>query len=78
MKDMSNAGFEVMEQDNQREPMVSHQSEKTPESVARNWKAAVYEMKTEAMDEAYGMAGKRDVEKDFGKTASQFKEYNWS
>jgi len=71
-------GFESMEHDNQREPMVSHQSETTPESVAKNWKSGVFEMKSEAMDEAYGMAGKRDVERDMGKAHSQFREYNWA
>ena len=78
MKDMSQAHFEHMERNNERQPMVSHQSEATPESVAKDWQAGVYEMKMEAMDEAYGMAGKRDVEKDFGKAHSQFREYNWS
>lgn len=71
-------GFESMEHDNERGKMVSHQSEVTPESVAKNWKAGVFEMKNEAMDEAYGMAGKRDVEKDMGKAHSQFREYNWA
>lgn len=70
-------GFESMEHYNDREPMVSHQSETTPESVAMMW-SGVYEMKMEAMDEAYGMAGKRDVQKDFGKAHSQFREYNWA
>ena len=51
-------GFESMEHYNERSPMVSHQSETTPESVAMNWNA-VMEMKVEAMDEAYGLAGKR-------------------
>lgn len=78
MKEVSNASFEVMEQDNERRPMVSHQSEETPKSVAMDWKAGVYEMKVEAMDEAYGMAGKADVDKDFGKAHSQFRNYNWS
>ena len=49
-------GFESMEHDNMREPMVSHQSETTPRSVAEDWQAGVYEMKHEAMDEAYGLA----------------------
>lgn len=71
-------GFESMEHDNERQPMVSHQSETTPKTVAEDWQAGVYEMKREAMDEAYGMAGKRDVEKDFGKAHSQFREYNWN
>lgn len=70
--------FESMEQNNERQPMVSHQSETTPESVAKDWQAGVFEMKMQAMDEAYGMAGKRDVEKDFGKAHSQFREYNWA
>lgn len=70
--------FESMEQNNERQPMVSHQSETTPESMAKDWQAGVFEMKMQAMDEAYGMAGKRDVEKDFGKAHSQFREYNWA
>lgn len=70
--------FESMESNNERQPMVSHQSETTPESVAKDWQAGVYEMKAEAMDEAYGMAGKRDVQKDFGKAHAQFRDYNWS
>ena len=72
------AHFESMEQNNERQPMVSHQSETTPESVAKDWQAGVFDMKMQAMDEAYGMAGKRDVEKDFGKAHSQFREYNWA
>lgn len=71
-------GFESMEHYNDRQPMVSHQSETTPRSVAEDWEAGVYEMKTEAMDEAYGMAGKRDIQKDFSKAHSQFREYNWA
>jgi hypothetical protein len=74
----SQSYFESMEQDNTRAPMVSHQSEVTPKSVAEDWQAGVYEMKSDAMDEAYGMAGKRDVEKDFGKAHSQFRNYNWA
>lgn len=70
--------FESMERDNQRHPMASHQSTDTSESVAKDWQSGVYEMKKDAMDEAYGMAGKRDVEKDFSKAHSQFREYNWS
>ncbi len=71
-------GFEAMEQDNQRSPMVSHQSETTPESVANAWKAGVYEMKMDAMDEAYGLAGKRGNDKDFGMAKSQFRDYPWA
>lgn len=71
-------GFEGMEHDNARQSMVSHQSEATPRSVAMDWKAGVYEMKHEAMDEAYGMASKSLTERDFGKAHSQFREYNWS
>lgn len=78
MREMSERGFESMEHDNERGKMVDHQSTTTPESVAMDWQAGVYEMKDEAMDEAYGMAGKRDVEKDFGKAHSQFRNYNWS
>ena len=75
---MNERGFESMEQDNERAAMVSHQSETTPKSVAMDWQAGVYEMKSDAMDEAYGMAGKADVSKDFGKAHSQFRSYNWS
>ncbi len=50
-----------MEHYNERSPMVSYQSETTPESVAMNWNG-VMEMKVEAMDEAYGLAGKRGCE----------------
>lgn len=71
-------GFESMEHYNERQPMVSHQSETTPERVAEDWQAGVYEMKMEAMDEAYGMAGKRDVQLDFRKAHHQFRSYNWA
>lgn len=76
MKNKS-SGFEGMEHDNQRQAMVSHQSEVTPKSVAMNWNG-VYEMKNEAMDEAYGMAGKSTVAKDMSKAHSQFRDYNWA
>lgn len=72
------AGFESMEHYNTREPMVSHQSETTPKSVAMDWQAGVYEMKMEAMDEAYGLAGKRGTEGEFRKAHSQFREYPWA
>ena len=72
------AGFESMEHNNERAPMVSHQSETTPHSVAMDWKSGVFEMKTEAMDEAYGLAGKRGVERDMGEAYSQFREYPWA
>ncbi|MCE5294084.1 MAG: hypothetical protein LLF94_05665 [Chlamydiales bacterium] len=71
-------GFESMEHDNERQPMVSHQSETTPKTVAEDWQAGVYEMKHEAMDEAYGLAGKRGNAKDFGMAHSQFREYPWA
>jgi hypothetical protein len=71
-------GFESMEHDNERQPMVSHQSETTPEGVAMDWKSGVYEMKNEAMDEAYGLAGKRGNDKDFGMAHSQFRQYQWA
>lgn len=74
----SQAAFEASEQNNERQPMVSHQSVTTPESVAMDWKAGVFEMKMDAMDEAYGMAGKRGVERDFGEAHSQFRDYNWA
>ena len=70
-------GFESMEHYNEREPMVSHQSETTPKTVANMWNA-VNEMKMEAMDEAYGLAGKRGVEKSMGMAHSQFREYPWA
>lgn len=72
------AGFESMEHNNERQPMVSHQSTTTPMSVANDWKAGVYEMKTEAMDEAYGLAGRRGVDRDFNEAHSQFRTYDWA
>jgi hypothetical protein len=74
----SQAGFESMERNNERQPMVSHQSEVTPKSVAMDWQAGVFDMKTEAMDEAYGLAGKRGVQKDFNEAHSQFRTYDWA
>lgn len=71
-------GFESMEHYNEREPMVSHQSETTPKRVAEDWQAGVFEMKREAMDEAYGLAGKRGTEMEFRKAHSQFREYPWA
>ncbi len=71
-------GFESMEQDNTRSPMVSHQSETTPMSVANDWQSGVYDMKMDAMDEAYGLAGKRNTDSSFNKAHSQFRDYNWS
>lgn len=70
-------GFESMEHDNERQPMVSHQSETTPKSVANDWNC-VHEMKEEAMDEAYGMAGKKGCSKDYGMAHSQFRNYDWA
>ena len=70
-------GFESMEQDNERAAMVSHQSETTPKSVADNWNA-VHEMKSDAMDEAYGLAGRRGCEEQYRKAESQFRNYNWA
>ncbi len=70
-------GFESMEQDNQRSPMVSHQSETTPESVANQWNA-VMEMKGDAMDEAYGLAGKRGCVGENAKAHAQFRSYDWA
>ena len=63
---------------NQREAMVSHQSETTPHSVAMDWQSGVFEMKHEAMDEAYGLAGKRGCEKSNSMAHSQFREYPWA
>lgn len=71
-------GFESMEHYNTRQPMVSHQSETTPHSIAENWKTGVYEMKMEAMDEAYGLAGKRGVDHDFSEAHRQFRTYHWA
>jgi len=71
-------GFESNERYNERSAMVSHQSETTPKSVAMDWQAAVFDMKTECMDEAYGLAGKRGTESEFRKAHSQFREYAWS
>ena len=72
------AGFESMEHNNERQAMVSHQSTTTPTTVANDWKAGVYEMKTEAMDEAYGLAGRRGVDKDFNEAHRQFRTYDWA
>lgn len=74
---MSHKDFESMERDNERQPMVSHQSETTPKTVANDW-SCVMEMKSDAMDEAYGMAGKRGTESSISKAHSQFREYGWS
>ncbi len=71
------AGFESMEHDNGRQPMVSHQSVTTPESVANSWNA-VMEMKSEAMDEAYGLAGKRGCDSSISKAHAQFRDYPWA
>ncbi len=71
------AGFESMEQNNERSPMVSHQSITTPESVANSWNS-VLEMKDDAMDEAYGLAGKRGCESSISKAHSQFRDYPWA
>lgn len=71
-------GFESMEHYNDRQPMVSHQSETTPRSVAMDWQAGVFDMKMEAMDEAYGLAGKRGTESEFTKAHAQFREYQWA
>lgn len=70
-------GFESAEHQNGRSPMVSHQSETTPSSVAMQW-SGVAEMKGEAMDEAYGMAGKSGVNSSNSKAHSQFRDYNWA
>lgn len=70
-------GFESGEHDNQRAAMVSHQSETTPKGVAMQWNA-VNEMKHEAMDEAYGLAGKRGVDHSMSQAHSQFREYPWA
>jgi hypothetical protein len=74
---MKESGFESMEHDNERAPMVSHQSEKTPQSVANEWNG-VMEMKNEAMDEAYGMAGKSGAQGEISKAHAQFRNYNWA
>lgn len=69
--------FESMERGNNREPMVSHQSETTPMSIADNWNT-INELKGEAMDEAYGLAGKRGIEKSMGMVHRQFRSYEWA
>lgn len=74
---MKDQGFESMEHNNERSPMVSHQSETTPAGVANSWNA-VYEMKGEAMDEAYGLAGKRGCAEETSKSHSQFRQYKWA
>jgi hypothetical protein len=66
-----------MEHDNQRQSMVSHQSITTPPGVAEEW-YGVHDMKNEAMDEAYGMAGKKGCESSYHKAKSQFRDYNWA
>jgi hypothetical protein len=73
----SGSGFESMEHDNKRSPMASHQSETTPRSIADDW-SAVNEMKHEATDEAYGLAGKRGAEHSMRMAHSQFRDYPWS
>lgn len=70
-------GFESMEHDNERQPMVSHQSETTPKGVAMDW-YCVHDMKQEAMDEAYGLAGKRGCEKSYNQAHAQFRSYDWA
>lgn len=70
-------GFESMEQDNERAPMVSHQSETTPKSVANDW-SCVHEMKMDAMDEAYGLAGRKGCDESYRKAETQFRSYNWA
>ncbi len=70
-------GFESMEHYNERQPMASHQSDTTPKSVADNW-SAVMEMKTEAMDEAYGLAGRRGAQGEMQKAHAQFRQYEWA
>ena len=74
---MMDKGFESMEHDNQRQAMKSNQSVTTPKSVAMNWNG-VDEMKNEAMDEAYGMAGKRGCDESNRKAHAQFRDYNWA
>ncbi|MCA9368175.1 hypothetical protein KC887_08035 [Candidatus Kaiserbacteria bacterium] len=71
------AGFESMERYNQRGGFQTEQSKMTPEAVAKNC-YGVMEMKAEAMDEAYGMAGKSGQESMMSKAKSQFLDYNWA
>lgn len=71
------AGFESMERNNQRGGFQTEQSKMTPESVANDWNG-VMQMKGEAMDEAYGMCGKRGAEESIRKAKSQFLDYNWA
>lgn len=72
----SEKGFESMEHDNQRQAMKSNQSVTTPQSVQKEW-YGVHDMKVEAMDEAYGMAGKAGCESSNSKAHAQFRDYNW-
>lgn len=69
--------FESMEHDNARGKMASHQSVTTPKSVADDY-YGVSEMKGEAMDEAYGMAGKSGCEHSMRQVKQQFRDYNWA
>lgn len=71
------AEFEHMEHQNNREPMVSHQSVTTPKDVQHDF-YGVHQMKGEAMDEAFGMAGKRGCEESDRKIHAQFREYHWA
>lgn len=70
-------GFESGEHDNKREPMVSHQSETTSHGVAKMWNG-VDEMLHEAMDEAYGLAGKAGKGKSQSMAHAQFRDYPWA
>lgn len=70
-------GFEGMEHDNAKGHFATEQSKTTPESIARD-NMGVYQMKNEAMDEAFGQAGKSHCQGDHKKIKAQFKDYNWA
>lgn len=70
----SDAHFEMYEQDNERHKMANERSYQVPKSVV-NDTTGVWDMKADAMDEAYGAAG-RDMT-DARKLKSQMMNYNW-
>jgi hypothetical protein len=69
--------FESEEMYNERGGFQTEQSRMTPETVATDW-YGVHEMKEDAMDEAFGMAGRRGCEEMNRKVKSQFLDYNWA
>lgn len=77
MREMSEKHFESEEMYNERGGFQTEQSKTTPESVANDWNGVMM-MKEDAMDEAYGMCGKRGAEESIRKAKSQFLDYNWA